>query len=53
MKLTIPGNNHRHQIELLATPEYFEYHPAHVTPCLVDLNLTAPTFVKKTIPEPK
>ena len=47
MKLTLPGNNHRHQMELLATPEYFEYHPAHVTPCLVDLNLTAPTFVEE------
>ena len=34
-------------MELLATPVYLEYHPAHVTPCLVDPNLTAPTFMEE------
>ena len=43
----MPENNHRDQVELLATPEYLEYHPAHITSCWVDLNLTAPAFVEE------
>ena len=43
----MPEDNHRDQIKLAATPEYLEYHPAHATPCWVDLNLTAPTYVEE------